>query len=327
MAFKSFSFVIAALLLADKLCGAGPVSCKDNPTTSSSFSIPVSTSGAHPAKTSAASPSSCPQIWSTVAEDLRRSFSGCNDLARSAIRFAFHDAAGYSIKNPVLAPASGGADGSLLLNDEEISRGDNAPMKQNYRDLFLLPKYNAYKSRGVSAADLVQFAGSMGVKSCRGGPTVKTVVGRNDSSKASPDGLLPQAFGKGSDYNTLVQLWEDKTINPRELAALMGAHTVSVSFTEERNGIPFGGSQDSDPTVWDNHYFSQTQSRTRGVYSFASDINLSDATTECGKAFTAFANDQATWTSDFTAAMYKLSVLGIPQSMVDSFVDCTSLIS
>jgi hypothetical protein len=37
----------------------------------------------------------CPAIWSTIAQDLSRSFvgnNGCTDLARGAIRFAFHDA-------------------------------------------------------------------------------------------------------------------------------------------------------------------------------------------------------------------------------------------
>jgi len=37
----------------------------------------------------------CPAIWSTIASDLSQSFigsNGCTDLARGAIRFAFHDA-------------------------------------------------------------------------------------------------------------------------------------------------------------------------------------------------------------------------------------------
>ena len=55
-------------------------------------------------------------------------------------------------------------------------------------------------------------------------------------------------------------------------------------------------SQDSDPTVWDNHYYTQTQSKnTPGVYSFDSDVNLSNATTECGEAFTDFGKDQGKW--------------------------------
>ena len=45
---------------------------------------------------------------------------------------------------------------------------------QNYRN-FLLGKYNTYKSQGVTAADLVQFAGSLAIASCPDGPTVPTV--------------------------------------------------------------------------------------------------------------------------------------------------------
>jgi hypothetical protein len=81
--------------------------------------------------------------------------------------------AGYSSKNDPYQPASGGADGSLLLSDDENSRQINDPM-QRFRD-FLLPKYQKYASDDVSAADFVQAAGSIGVASCPGGPIIKTV--------------------------------------------------------------------------------------------------------------------------------------------------------
>lgn len=81
--------------------------------------------------------------------------------------------AGYSSRNSPSYPASGGADGSILLNDEEISRQINDPM-QNFRE-FLLAKYNSYKRKGVSAADFVQAAGNIGVVSCPSGPIIKTV--------------------------------------------------------------------------------------------------------------------------------------------------------
>jgi hypothetical protein len=135
---------------------------------------------------------SCPQVWYDIAADLKSSFFGCTRSAADAIRFAFHDAgewllelrcawsrtdqactAGYSSKNQPYSPASGGADGSLLLNDGEIGRSINDPL-QGYRD-FLLGKYNQYKSKGVGAADFVQAAGNLGTRSCPGGPTVKTV--------------------------------------------------------------------------------------------------------------------------------------------------------
>lgn len=208
---------------------------------SSSSSAPPSSSsavsGGKEKSPSGPSDGSCPQVWSQVASQLKSDFNGCNDYARNAIRFAFHDAAGYSSSNTPYAPASGGADGSLLLNDDEISRSTEAPMKQNYRDPYLLPLYQKYKSQGVGAADLAQFAGSVGVKSCSGGPTVRTVVGRKDSSTAAPQGTLPAAFGQGSDYTSLINLWGAKGISPRELAALMGAHTVSTAFAQGANGI------------------------------------------------------------------------------------------
>jgi len=92
---------------------------------------------------------------------------------RSVAHIDHARAAGYSSKNEPYSPASGGADGSLLLNDGEIARSINDPL-QGYRD-FLLGKYNQYKSKGVGAADFVQAAGNLGTRSCQGGPTVRTV--------------------------------------------------------------------------------------------------------------------------------------------------------
>jgi hypothetical protein len=74
------------------------------------------------------------------------------------------------------------------------------------------------------------------------------VIGRSDSTKAAPEGTLPFSFGPGSDYNSLITLWEEKGISPRELAALMGAHSVSRAFTRQENGIPNGGNYSSPHT-------------------------------------------------------------------------------
>ena len=77
--------------------------------------------------------------------------------------------------------------------------------------------------------------------------TVIQVIGRKDASGPAPDGTLPQAFGKGSDHASLVQLWADKGFSQRELAALMGAHSVSRAFRQQQNGIPTGGKTSSVP--------------------------------------------------------------------------------
>ena len=123
-------------------------------------------------------------------------------------------------------------------------------------------KYNQYKDQ-VGAADFVQFAGSVAIVSCPGGPKVRTVslvtflislhvthyypqvVGRKDSSTPAPDGLLPAAFGPNSSHDVLLQLFEDKGISGDELAALIGAHTASKAVAQEANGIPPGGESPS----------------------------------------------------------------------------------
>lgn len=65
------------------------------------------------------------------------------------------------------------------------------------------------------------------------------MIGREDSSGAAPEGTLPKAFGQGSDQATIVQLFADKGISARELAALMGAHTVSRSFAQQKSGVKY----------------------------------------------------------------------------------------
>jgi len=37
-------------------------------------------------------PRSCPSVWSDIAADLSKDFSGCNPRAANAVRFGFHDA-------------------------------------------------------------------------------------------------------------------------------------------------------------------------------------------------------------------------------------------
>ena len=266
---------------------------------------------------------SCPRVWRTISEDLSTSFVSdgqCTDLARAAIRYAFHDAGTFSQKLPVIPPASGGADGSLLLSDDEIGRAENGGL-QGYHS-FIKGKFDQYKSRGVGAADLIQFAGSHGVVSCPGGPTICTLVGRTDTSDASPTGLLPTAFGPGSDHNTLFQLFLDKGFSAVDLAALIGAHTTSKLSAQSQG--PVGASQDSTPGVWDVRYYSETYKPPPGVSRFQADINLSSPNTTVGKEFQSFVNNQGKWNAEFSSAMFRLSMLGVPQALHSDFSDCTS---
>ena len=266
---------------------------------------------------------SCPAVWSTISKDLTTSFLGsdgqCTDLARGAIRFAFHDAGTFSLKLPFYAPAAGGADGSLLLVPSEINRPENGGLGPYYQ--FLTSFYAKYKAQGVGAADIIQFAGAHAIVTCPLGPTVKALVGRKDSTTAPPDGLLPPGFGPGSDADSLFTLFQNKGFNAVDLAALLGAHTCSKAFAQAQ--IPVGSPQDSTPGTWDVKYYGETYKPPTNISRFDSDINLSDPTKPVGKEFQGFVGNQGKWSGKFADAMGRMSVLGIPTSDVQKLIDCT----
>lgn len=79
----------------------------------------------------------------------------------------------------------------------------------------------------------------------------RTFVGRKDAVQPSPENLLPSAFADG---DSLVQLFQDKTISAHDLAALVGAHSTSRQFTTNLTCI--GCSQDTTPGLWDVTFFN-----------------------------------------------------------------------
>ena len=269
---------------------------------------------------------SCPAIYSTLSADLTTSFLGsdgrCTDLARAAIRFAFHDAGTFSLSLPFVAPAGGGADGSLLLSPDEITRSESGGLLPYYN--FLKNKFATYKPKGVGAADLIQFAAAHAIVTCPEGPTVKALVGRTDSSVASPTGLLPPGFGPGSDHDSLLALFQDKGITAVGLAALIGAHTTARVFAQPQ--IPVGNLLDSTPGIWDVKFYNETYHPPAlpSVSRLQSDINLSDPSTTVGVQFKSFVGHPELWEARFVVAMQHVSVLGIPAAKQAQLVDCTA---
>ena len=271
--------------------------------------------------------SSCPAIYTTLSKDLTTSFKGpdglCTDMARAAVRFAFHDAGTYSQSQTFVAPAGGGADGSLLLNSEEITRAESNGLQTYYN--FLLGKYtNTYKAKGVGAADLIQFAAAHAIVTCPEGPVVKALVGRTDSSVAAPMNLLPAGSGTGSDHDTIYKLFLDKGFTANELAALLGAHTAAKAFAQPQ--IPSGNELDTTPGVWDVEFYNETlhPPSNPNFSRLQSDINLSNPATTVGAQFKTFVGQQELWEDKFVLAMQHVSVLGIPAATQAKFIDCTA---
>jgi hypothetical protein len=106
---------------------------------------------------------------------------------------------------------------------------------------------------------------------CPLGPRLRTFVGRKDNSKAGPTGLLPD---EKDSADKLIKLFQDKTIDPHDLVALVGAHTTSQQhFVDTRRD---GDPQDTTPGVWDVAFYPQTTGNPPPrVIKFQSDINLS----------------------------------------------------
>ncbi|KAL5428728.1 hypothetical protein PMIN04_000598 [Paraphaeosphaeria minitans] len=240
-------------------------------------------------------------VWKWISYDMTAKFNGtsgrCNEFARGAVRLGFHDAGVWSNTS-----SYGGADGSILLTDE-LNRSDNnglAAVADQMKTWYA--KYNKY---GVTMADLIQM-----------GANVATV----DNAKAGPTGLLPDV---NDSADKIVKLFLAKTIDPHDLAALVGAHTTSQQHfvNTARDGDP----QDSTPGVWDVKFYGETVSTApKRVFKFASDILLSkDARVK--EEWQEFINDsQDHWNEDYAKAYTRLSLLGV--NNINDLKECTKVL-
>lgn len=130
---------------------------------------------------------------------------------------------------------------------------------------------------------------------CPLGPRVRTYVGRKDSARANANNLLPAVTASA---DSLIALFEAKTIRPHGLTALLGAHTTSQQrFVDPARA---NDPQDSTPGVWDVKFYGQTlgiEPTPPRVFKFASDVVLSKHPRMRDEwlAFTTGQNGQGHW--------------------------------
>jgi hypothetical protein len=226
----------------------------------------------------------CPAAWTDVSHDLTSLFVGsdgqCTDDARSAVRAVFHDCGTWNTAQG----NTGGCDGSVFLSAEENARIENRGLQSISATLTSLASQH-----GVGVADMIAFAGSHATVSCPLGPTVKTMIGRTDSSKAAPNEmLLPGNATLSAD--AIISSFADKGLSAPDVAALIGAHTSAKQFFVDPTKA--GEAQDRTPGVWDVDYYSDTTTKPAGVFVFQSDINLSQDP-RSGPTFKSFVGQQA----------------------------------
>lgn len=231
-------------------------------------------------------------VWSYVSKALTLAFTGptgrCNSMARAAIRLGFHDAGPWSSALAASGKDFGGADGSIVLSATEASRADNKGLQTIITQALIWSKlFN------VGVADLIQFAAKHAVVTCPLGPRTRVFVGRKDSSKDAPTGLMPSVTQSPDD---IIALFNDKTIIPHDLTALLGAHSASQQFFV--NTSLSGKPQDSTPGVWDVAFYNETlqSAPPKGIFQFQSDLKLA-VDSRMSDEWQAFVGAQSHWNS------------------------------
>ncbi|CRK29834.1 Manganese peroxidase H4 like protein [Verticillium longisporum] len=243
-------------------------------------------------------------VWHYIGKDLKDLFTNpdgsCNRFARQIIRLGFHDCITHA------GPNKGGCDASIVNSKEENGRPENKGMQEITNKLKEL--YGKYDDNGISMADLIQFGASVAVHTCPGGPRYRVFMGRNDTNDANPSGLVPSPSDTADD---ILEKFRNKSFLPRNVIALLGAHTVSQQFVV--NTKLAGEGQDSTPTKWDTKYFEQTLDQSKApknVFTFQSDINL--ATDSDSKSwFKVFRDNKERWDYEYACAAIRLSLLNV----------------
>ncbi|PHH87113.1 hypothetical protein CDD83_9288 [Cordyceps sp. RAO-2017] len=259
-------------------------------------------------------------IWKRIADEMREAMVGsagrCNNVARAAVRLGFHDAASWSKSTG----PGGGADGSIVLAGECESRSENNGLQDICGQMRRW--FDKYRGHNVSMADLIQTAANVGTVVCPLGPRVRTFVGRRDSDRPAPEGLIPLP-SQGADE--LIALFADKTIAADGLVALVGAHSSAQQrfVAPNRSGDPL----DSTPGVWDTNFYGEVldANAPRRVFKLQSDVSLSKdpRTSATWQAFVG-TRGQGPWDGAYSREYVRLSLLGVDN--INSLTECTKVL-
>lgn len=195
--------------------------------------------------------------WNSVISGCRATCRFDRRLCNFYVRAAAHDSL-------TLSEGFGGADGSVLLTADEISRPEN-----NYDSWAFLLSQNALalaKRYNTSVADIIAVCGAVATE-FSGGPkivahhnVVPFLVGRHDTTEPNPKRRLP---GSNIDLNVFSEFATSKNLTLREMTALMGSHSlIDNRGCEMTNGSICDPSKDSCTGLrmfrWSNVYYRDT---------------------------------------------------------------------
>uniref|UniRef100_A0A453SEK0 Plant heme peroxidase family profile domain-containing protein n=1 Tax=Aegilops tauschii subsp. strangulata TaxID=200361 RepID=A0A453SEK0_AEGTS len=127
-----------------------------------------------------------------------------------------------------------GCDGSILLDDTstfigEKNAGPNANSARGFEVIDAIKTQVEAACRAtVSCADILALAARDGVN-LLGGPNWSVPLGRKDSRTASQSAASANLPGPDSSLATLITMFGNKNLSPRDMTALSGAHTIGRS--------------------------------------------------------------------------------------------------
>lgn len=147
--------------------------------------------------------------------------------------------------------AGGGADGSVLVFPTVEA---NFPANLGISDgidalLPFLAKHNT-----ISAADLVQFGGAVGLTNCPGAPQIQFLAGRPNATAPGPIGLIPQP--QDSVDSIIARFADGGGFTTDEIVALLASHSIARAdhVDPTLDAAPF----DTTPFTFDTQFFLET---------------------------------------------------------------------
>ncbi|KAL5523458.1 hypothetical protein ACEPAG_7631 [Sanghuangporus baumii] len=280
-----------------------------------------------------ASDEACCAFFS-LRDDLQQNLFGgeCGEEAHEALRLTFHDAIGFSRSG---ALTGGGADGSIIIfKDIELPFPANAGIDDPVGDV------SPFLTRHlVTAGDLIQFSGALGITNCPGAPQLQFLAGRPNATFPASDNTVP--LPQANATSILERMADGGDFSPAEVVHLLASHTVARSDTlvPGHMAVPF----DSTPFTFDTQFFLETLLKGNGVpfgvnntdgaesnsplpqsgeMRLNSDFLLArDQRTAC--EWQLQINNQQLMMNNFKRAMQKMAIIG---HNADDLVDCTEVL-
>ncbi|EJD05293.1 manganese peroxidase 2 [Fomitiporia mediterranea MF3/22] len=268
-----------------------------------------------------------------LRDDLQNNlFEGeCGEDVHESLRLTFHDAIGFSGSG---AFKGTGADGSIILfSDTELADPANAGIDDPVHAIApFLTRHN------VTAGDLIQFAGALGITNCPGAPRLEFLAGRPNATFPVDPGSVPLPQ---SPADLILSRMEDGGFSDAETIHLLVSHTIARSDTlvPGHEAVPF----DTTPFTFDPQIFLEVLLQGNGIpfgvnntdgaevdsplpqsgeMRLQSDFVLArDSRTAC--EWQSMVANQQLMMQNFQSAMAKLAIVGHNRNQL---IDCSELI-